>query len=150
MAADPPGFPSELGRRGRFGRTVRPRSAGPTGADRCRAGRQMRPKGSADVTRLAGVCEARGWFRAPYDLYRARAPDQPLRFPSAARAGTTCGEVERVSGPVRSPSPAQLGEHRAGSEGSGMRWRPRACEARWVEGGGPGQAGLGAEAGRVG
>ena len=28
-----------------------------------------------------------------------------------------------------------------------MRWRPRACEARRVEGGGPGQAGLGAEAG---
>ena len=88
----------------------------------------MRPKGSADVTRLAGVCEARGWFRAPRDLARARerAPEHPLRFPSAARAGTTCGEIERVSGPVRSPSPAQLGEHRAGSEGSGMRCPSRA------------------------
>ena len=136
-----PTIPPEIGPK----RPVRPHGAPPVSRpNRGRRAVRCGPKGRRmSPVWLASARHEGGSGRPNRFLSGARAPEQPLRFPPAALAGTTCGEIERVSGPVRSPSPAQLGEHRAGSGGrggSGMRWRPRACEARRVEGGGPGQA----------
>ena len=53
IAADPPRFPSKSGRSGRFGRTVCPRSAGQTGADRA--------DGPSEAAQRVGGSHPFGW-----------------------------------------------------------------------------------------
>ena len=116
------------------GQQAQPAPTGPTG-------RQKRPKGSAEVTRLAGVCEVRGWFRGPY---RSLSGASAGAAASVSPGGTRRYDLWRGRSGFRSGSLAQSGPARGtsgrigGRGGSGMRWRPRACEARRVEGGGPG------------
>ena len=52
-SADPPRFPPKSGRSGRFGRTLRPRSVGPTGADRA--------DGPSEAAQRVGGSHPFGW-----------------------------------------------------------------------------------------
>ena len=118
MAADPPGFPSKSGRSGRFGRTVRPRSAGQTGADRA--------DGPSEAAQRVGGSHPFGWrlrgtrvVSGALMISRWRAR-QISRFGSPG--GTRRDDLWRGRAGFRSGSLAQSGPARGTSGRIGGQW----------------------------